>query len=38
MSKTQQLRHAELVSASIWRPAPAALAEEWTLKQVQGEA
>ena len=30
-------RHAELVSASIHPMAPPVLAEEWTLKQVQGD-
>ena len=30
-------RHAELVSASIARPAPLVVAETWTLKQVQGD-
>jgi hypothetical protein len=30
-------RHAELVSASIFRLAPIASAEGWTLKQVQGD-
>jgi len=32
-----QLRHAELVSASISPQAPAERKEEWTLKQVQGD-
>ena len=31
-------RHAELVSASILQPEPSAWMEEWTLKQVQGDA
>jgi len=30
-------RHAELVSASMLRPAQSALAAQWTLKQVQGD-
>jgi hypothetical protein len=31
------VRHAELVSASIPQPETTAGAEEWTLKQVQGD-
>ena len=34
---TQKARHAELVSASIVPNEPAVEAEEWTLKQVQGD-
>ena len=36
-SPSRAPRHAELVSASIARPAPPVVAETWTLKQVQGD-
>jgi hypothetical protein len=32
-----RIRHAELVSASIARPAPLSRMGTWTLKQVQGD-
>jgi hypothetical protein len=33
----RRFRHAELVSASILQIVPTSQAEEWTLKQVQGD-